>query len=137
MNPQEEDGTVNKYYAGLFRDNDAAWMVYIPGLPSENCQPIPFWVNLFTQDENSVALVPTETVFDTDDATPEITPDNIHLHHEHDLQRRGWITSWFLDDNPFVEAPGSLNGTFHLHWRWGRFFKGFGAGRLLLPPNQH
>src|SRR5262249_33183612 len=131
VNVQEGTEYANELHAGLFRDRDSHdWFMQPIGIPAA-CAPVPLWWNLF-EVENTVPLLTQETLFDTDFADKTyVTPDNIHLHRYHFVPSQGPFQF-----APVTEAPGSFNGTFHLHWRWGKLFKGFGGGRNLLPPNQ-
>ena len=105
----------DRYLAGLFRDIDYPlfFLESKSGIVAPiDCQPLPMWWNMFDYNQ-SEAPVETGIVFDTEDGSNFLTPDNIHLHEVHETIVPGW-------DLP-VEAPGSFDGTIHMHWRWGHW----------------
>lgn len=108
-----------QYVAGLFKDKDDMF------------GPIPMWVNMFECVEpplegktNNFAPVQRERGFST------LRFDNIHLEPLH-RQYSDWVP--WLPCAPILEAPGSFDGTIHLHWRWGEELGvDFGDGDLLM-----
>jgi hypothetical protein len=140
FNPQEgrSASLPEEYYWGLFKDKDypSYWMTTKIPAAEVVCQPVPLWWNLF---ENSAATQPNvilESLFDTDPAPALPTPDNIHLHHVHTAQHLMREARW-ISGLGHTEAPGSFDGTLHMHWRWAAAFgEEFGGGTSLLPPRQ-
>jgi hypothetical protein len=125
LNPQQTIGEPegNEYVAGLFGDADHIEF-WLPAPGVGFCLPAPLWANIF-DNFRTTAPVRHEMLF-----SPSET-DNVHLHHTHP----DTFCFWFPD--PIVEAPGSFNGTFHFHWRWGADFgEEFGGGKTLFPENQ-
>jgi len=140
--PQENLYSNDQYLAGLFRDKDTFQFKIQKGLPlgTLDCQPLPFWSNIF-DPVNTIENVTKEIIFDTNYSDPTfLSPDNIHLHHARTLpalplSNPFYSASW----SPFeqqIEAPGSYNGTIHMHWRWSKDFSGFGGGEPFTPAGQ-
>lgn len=163
LRPQQNMYTNDRYLAGLFTDVDEPeWWVEssVPGAPID-CLPLPFWWNMFEPGGKTVSVVPRESVFDTrfDDFTFP-SPDNVHLHHQRLPSDRVPFLQDSLFDLPLVdisyawasilpepftgdwaesrniEAPGSVDGVIHFHWRWGTSYKQFGQGSKLTGKDQ-
>ena len=136
LNPQDTSPGVagdpqNQYLAGFFKDKDDIqyWLDYERSFGF--CLPLPTWTNIFECQGTKAPIRTTEIV------SSEET-DNIHLHHAHPWYSCLWCEQRNTeDDEPVLEAPGSFNGTIHLHWRWGSDYgERFGSGKPLLPANQ-
>ncbi len=135
---------VQQYVANFFKDLDTVrWWVDLKGI---GCLPLPFWCNLFDPSSTAVAV-------DKEIETVSWAHDNFHIHHDHGRWPCLWAqptigTPPAVYPNPvpwgglntqgvFLEAPGSFDGTLHMHWRWPKAFgKEFGDGELKMEENQ-
>lgn len=124
LEPQRKAGP-DAYVAGFFKDLDfVAWWFNPEPCQFPECMPLPFWWNIF-DPLGTKAPITHEMLVSSDEV------DNLHLHHVHDDTL---LPPW---SGPVVEAPGSFNGSIHLHWRWGAGFGDeFGGGQDLFPPGQ-